>query len=206
MTIKTQTQLAHNSSTTQQLAEKQKVVISVFGNHAHGKTTAAILIAMGLAELGKAVHFVNLDEPAHIPLAVPYDQTPDIAILNCPNTADDSVVECAQVANICVIVSSPSPESIDGATEILQKISKHVPTANICVLPTATASQQQTTKVLQALSESSPIILRQLPALPLHSAISNCTSNGYLEKDATKAVKLALPSCRSLLNIVEGRV
>lgn len=78
-------------------SDRKAPVIAIVASKGAGKTTTAILLALGLKKIGKNVFFLNLDENEKIPLLVPYDKRLDIVIMNCPAGYSDSVQSCVEL-------------------------------------------------------------------------------------------------------------
>lgn len=113
--------------------------------------------------------------------------------MNCPTGYDDSVVSCAQVASIKVLLSNPHPKALSVGYKLLENT---VNTLNRRLdfyhLPVGVANEQAALNLFNQLTA----MTKQLPQLSLHylgfiaasSDISLCTDNGYLQHSTNKAV------------------
>jgi MinD-like ATPase involved in chromosome partitioning or flagellar assembly len=169
-------------------------VISIMGAKGAGKTTSAVLIALGLKKHGKAVYFINLDELAKLPDSLPFDEEPDYIVINFPPDCCDGIIECAPFSTFNILVVSDIPRSITKGYEILKRLSREKSINVFYCLSNQVRSKQEGFELLMKLRRLTDQFLdsclENLGTVMFNMDIAYCGNVEYSKQSIDKAVLL----------------
>jgi len=169
-------------------------LISIMGAKGAGKTTSAVLIALGLKKHGKAVYFINLDELAKLPDSLPFDENPDYIVINFPPDCSDGIIECVPFSTINILVVCDEPTSITAGYNIVKNLSRKKGIYKFHCLTNQVRSKQEGLELLIKLRKITDRFLdaciENLGTVMFDMDIAYCGNVEYSKQNIDKAVLL----------------